>query len=45
MDKTGPIIIIEDDEDDRDFFKEAFQILNYKMKLSTSKMVKARWRS
>ena len=29
MNKSGPIIIIEDDPDDRDFFKEVFQVLNY----------------
>jgi DNA-binding NtrC family response regulator len=29
MNKGGPIIIIEDDADDRDFFREAFEILNY----------------
>lgn len=29
MDKTGPIIVIEDDADDRAFFKEVFEALNY----------------
>jgi CheY-like chemotaxis protein len=28
MNKAGSIIIIEDDEDDRDFFKSAFEALN-----------------
>ena len=29
MNKSGPIIIIEDDADDRDFLKEIFEVLNY----------------
>ena len=29
MNKAGPIIVIEDDEDDRDFFKEVFEALNF----------------
>jgi len=29
MNKTGPIIVIEDDADDRAFFKEVFEALNY----------------
>lgn len=29
MNKNGPIIVIEDDEDDRDFMKEVFVDLNY----------------
>ena len=29
MNKAGPIIIIEDDADDRDFFKEVFEALDY----------------
>lgn len=29
MNKTGPIIVIEDDADDRAFFKEVFEVLNY----------------
>jgi CheY-like chemotaxis protein len=29
MNKNGPIIIIEDDPDDRGFFKEVFEGLNY----------------
>jgi CheY-like chemotaxis protein len=29
MNKAGPILIIEDDLDDRGFFKEAFEALNY----------------
>ncbi len=29
MDITGPIIVIDDDEDDRGFFKEVFEMLNY----------------
>lgn len=30
MNKNGPIIVIEDDEDDRDFMKDVFIDLNYK---------------
>ncbi|HKR03988.1 MAG TPA: response regulator [Bacteroidia bacterium] len=30
MNKTGPIIVIEDDEDDRIFMEEVFTKLNYK---------------
>lgn len=29
MNKNGPVIIIEDDEDDQDFLKEVFQKLKY----------------
>ncbi len=29
MNKSGPIIIIEDDEDDRNFLKEVFKELNF----------------
>ncbi len=29
MNKSGPIIVIEDDADDRDFLKEIFENLNY----------------
>ena len=29
MNKSGPIIVIEDDEDDRGFFKEVFDELNF----------------
>jgi len=29
MNKTGPIIVIEDDADDTDFFKEVFHELNF----------------
>jgi len=29
MNKSGPIIVIEDDADDRDFFMKIFEILNY----------------
>lgn len=29
MNRTGPIIIIEDDPDDRDIFMEVFQMLDY----------------
>ncbi len=29
MNKAGPIIVIEDDADDRGFFKEVFEALNY----------------
>ena len=29
MNKNGPVIIIEDDEDDQDFLKEVFQNLKY----------------
>ena len=30
MNKNGPVIIIEDDADDQDVFKEVFEKLNYK---------------
>jgi DNA-binding NtrC family response regulator len=30
MNKNGPIIVIEDDEDDREFMKDVFADLNYK---------------
>ncbi len=30
MNKTGPIIIIEDDLDDQEFLSEVFQKLKYK---------------
>ena len=30
MNKNGPIIVIEDDEDDRDFMRDVFIDLNYK---------------
>lgn len=30
MNKNGPIVIIEDDMDDQDFFKEIFEELQYK---------------
>ena len=33
VNKNGPIIIIEDDEDDRDFLTEIFQKLNYQNKI------------
>jgi CheY-like chemotaxis protein len=33
MDKNGPIIIIEDDADDREFLTEVFQKLNYPNKI------------
>src|SRR5687768_11975663 len=33
MNKTGPIIIIEDDADDQEILEEIFQELNYKNKL------------
>lgn len=29
LNKNGPVIIIEDDEDDRDFLREIFEKLNY----------------
>jgi CheY-like chemotaxis protein len=29
MNKNGPVIVIEDDEDDQDFLKEVFQKLKY----------------
>jgi response regulator RpfG family c-di-GMP phosphodiesterase len=29
MNKAGPIIVVEDDEDDRGFFKDVFASLNY----------------
>ena len=29
MNKNGPVVIIEDDEDDQDFLKEVFQKLKY----------------
>jgi CheY-like chemotaxis protein len=29
MNKNGPIIVIEDDPDDRGFFKDVFEALNY----------------
>ncbi len=29
MDVTGPIIVIDDDQDDQGFFREAFEVLNY----------------
>jgi len=29
MNKKGPIVVIEDDEDDRDVFKDVFKELNY----------------
>ena len=33
MNKNGPVIIIEDDEDDQDFLTEVFQKLNYPNKI------------
>ena len=33
VNKNGPVIIIEDDSDDRDFFTEIFQKLNYQNKV------------
>lgn len=33
MNKSGPVIIIEDDEDDQDFLTEVFQKLNYPNKI------------
>jgi CheY-like chemotaxis protein len=33
VNKNGPIIIIEDDEDDQDFLTEIFQKLNYQNKI------------
>ena len=33
MNKKGPIIVIEDDEDDRQFIKEVFIELNYENKI------------
>ena len=33
MDKSGPVIIIEDDADDQDFLTEVFQKLNYPNKI------------
>jgi CheY-like chemotaxis protein len=33
MNKNGPVIIIEDDEDDEDFLTEVFQKLNYPNKI------------
>ncbi|MEY4538985.1 MAG: hypothetical protein RLZZ306_742 [Bacteroidota bacterium] len=33
MNKKGPIIIIEDDEDDRDFMKDVFDELNFSNKI------------
>lgn len=30
---NGPVIVIEDDEDDRDIFREAFKFLNYPNKI------------
>jgi CheY-like chemotaxis protein len=33
MNKTGPIIIIEDDQDDQSFLSEVFQELGYKNKV------------
>lgn len=33
MNKNGPIVIIEDDEDDRDLYMDAFKLLNYQNEL------------
>ena len=33
MNKNGPIIVIEDDADDRDFMMEVFKVLNFKNKI------------
>ncbi len=33
MNKNGPVIIIEDDEDDQDFLTEVFKKLNYSNKI------------
>ena len=33
MDKSGPVIIIEDDEDDQNFLTEVFRKLNYQNKI------------
>jgi CheY-like chemotaxis protein len=33
MNRNGPVIIIEDDEDDKDMLREAFQNLNYENQL------------
>jgi CheY-like chemotaxis protein len=33
MNKNGPVIVIEDDEDDQDFLTEVFQKLNYPNKI------------
>jgi hypothetical protein len=33
MDKNGPVVIIEDDEDDREMLADIFKHLNYKNKI------------
>ncbi len=33
MNKSGPIIVIEDDKDDRDFFNDVFKKLNFENKI------------
>jgi hypothetical protein len=39
MNKKGPIIVIEDDEDDREFMKDVFIELNYANAIIFLKMV------
>lgn len=40
MNKGGPIIIIEDDQDDQEILTEIFQELEYKNEIIFSKKVK-----